>query len=157
MEKLFQNNQDEIEKETKMNKDKVDGRQLYDLNEMEDLKNKSDHIKNKIVNKLIEIKNLKININTSPAYEVQTAVRPAVPAKPLTYAQLASQKFAPRGNQGGQQYFGGGQQQQQHSMLKSSSMDSEAFAARGKAVNVNMVKKLRLMQNLIFFYKMNCQ
>ena len=43
------------------------------------------------------------------------------------------------GNTGGQY---GGQQQQGHSMLKSSSMDSETFASRGKPTNVNMVKKL---------------
>ncbi len=62
IERIFQYNQHEIEKETKLIKDKVDGRQLNDLNSEEELKKRSDNLKIKIENKSNEIKNLKINL-----------------------------------------------------------------------------------------------
>ena len=61
IEKIFQKNQNDIEDEFKFIKNKVNGRQLNDLNEMESLKQKSISLKNKIANKSYEIKNMKID------------------------------------------------------------------------------------------------
>ena len=61
LEKIFQENQDHIEKESKFIKAKVESHQLNDLDEMESLKKKSDILKNKIVTKSNEIKNMKID------------------------------------------------------------------------------------------------
>jgi len=61
LEKIFQENQNYIEKESKFIKAKVESHQLNDLDEMESLKKKSDILKNKIVTKSNEIKNMKID------------------------------------------------------------------------------------------------
>ena len=63
IEKIFQKNQQEIEKESKFIKQRVDNRQV-DLNNMEILKKKSDDLKNQLNEKSTEIKNIKINIET---------------------------------------------------------------------------------------------
>jgi hypothetical protein len=61
LEKIFQESQNYIEKESKFIKAKVERHQLNDLDEMESLKKKSDILKNKIVTKSNEIKNMKID------------------------------------------------------------------------------------------------
>jgi len=75
IEKIFQKNQNDIEDEFKFIKNKVNGRQLNDLNEMESLKQKSISLKNKIANKSYEIKNMKIDfkIDFSASNGTQTA------------------------------------------------------------------------------------
>ena len=61
LEKIFQESQNYIEKESKFIKAKVESHQLNDLDEMESLKKKSDILKNIIVTKSNEIKNMKID------------------------------------------------------------------------------------------------
>ncbi len=61
LDKIFQKNQKYIEEESKFIKAKVESHKLNDLNELESLKKKSDELKNKIVTKSNEIKNIKID------------------------------------------------------------------------------------------------
>jgi len=61
IENIFLKNQDNIETELKLIKDKVENRQ-FELNEIENYKNKSDHLKNELDKKSNEIRNIKINI-----------------------------------------------------------------------------------------------
>jgi hypothetical protein len=61
IEKIFQKNQQEIEKESKLIKQKVDNRQI-DFNSIEILKRESDDLKNKLIEKSTEIRNLIIDV-----------------------------------------------------------------------------------------------
>lgn len=61
IEKIFQKNQQEIEKESKLIKQKVDNRQI-DFNYIETLKRESDDLKNKLIEKSTEIRNLIIDV-----------------------------------------------------------------------------------------------
>jgi len=61
IEKIFQKNQQEIENESKLIKQKVDNRQI-DFDYIEILKRKSDDLKNKLIEKSTEIRNLIIDV-----------------------------------------------------------------------------------------------